>query len=86
MDIEGEEKDVLDNFDMQYACKYIKQIMFETHKNFRFGDFGETGGMFLFVLQAYAVFYGRFVKSTDRSAYRIPESDRFQAKSSPLSQ
>lgn len=36
MDIEGEEKNVFDNFDMEYACKYIKQIIFETHKNFNF--------------------------------------------------
>jgi hypothetical protein len=38
MDIEGWEKNVFDALDMNYACKYIKQIMFETHANVRFDD------------------------------------------------
>lgn len=38
MDIEGEEKGVFADLDMAYACKYFKQFMFETHKNFMFND------------------------------------------------
>lgn len=38
MDIEGPEKDVFAQLDMDYACKYFKQMVFETHKNMRFGD------------------------------------------------
>lgn len=38
IDIEGEEKGVFDELDMDYACKYFKQFMFESHKNFRFQD------------------------------------------------
>lgn len=38
MDIEGEEVGVFKQLDMSYACKYFKQIVFETHKNFRFKD------------------------------------------------
>jgi len=38
IDIEGEEKGVFEKLDMDYACKYFKQIMFETHKNFRFDE------------------------------------------------
>lgn len=38
MDIEGGEKGVLKELDMTYACKYIKQIMFETHMNVKFEE------------------------------------------------
>jgi hypothetical protein len=38
IDIEGGEKQVFDNMDVDYACKYIKQFMFETHKNFQFHE------------------------------------------------
>ena len=38
IDIEGEEKSVLLNMDMDYVCKYVKQLMFETHKNFKFDE------------------------------------------------
>lgn len=38
MDIEGPEKEVFSNLNMNYACKFFKQIIFETHKNFRFRD------------------------------------------------
>lgn len=38
MDIEGSEKSVLAQLDMTYACKYIKQLMFESHGNMRFGE------------------------------------------------
>lgn len=31
MDIEGSEKSVVASLDMAYACKYIKQLMFESH-------------------------------------------------------
>jgi hypothetical protein len=36
MDIEGGEKEIFDKLDMNYACKYVKQMVFETHTNFRF--------------------------------------------------
>lgn len=38
MDIEGDEKGVLMDLDMEYACEYFKQLLFETHGNFRFED------------------------------------------------
>ena len=38
MDIEGPEKNVLEGLDMSYACKYIKQLALEAHKNFRFAE------------------------------------------------
>lgn len=38
IDIEGPEKGVIENLDMAYACKYFKQIVFETHRNVRFAD------------------------------------------------
>ena len=38
MDIEGPEKDFFEGLNISYACKYFKQIVFETHKNFRFKD------------------------------------------------
>lgn len=38
MDIEGPEKDVFKNLDMNYACKYIKNLVFETHTNSKFAD------------------------------------------------
>jgi hypothetical protein len=38
MDIEGPEKNVIEGLDMSYACKYIKQLALEAHKNFRFAD------------------------------------------------
>ncbi|RMZ98987.1 methyltransferase 24, partial [Brachionus plicatilis] len=38
MDIEGPEKGVFNNLDMEYACKYIKNLIFETHKNSKFVD------------------------------------------------
>ena len=31
MDIEGAEDDLLANLDIDYACKYFKQFMIETH-------------------------------------------------------
>jgi hypothetical protein len=31
MDIEGYERPVLENLDIDYVCKYVKQFMFETH-------------------------------------------------------
>jgi FkbM family methyltransferase len=31
MDIEGHERAVFENLDMDYVCKYVKQFMFETH-------------------------------------------------------
>jgi hypothetical protein len=31
MDIEGNERAVFENLDMDYVCKYVKQFMFETH-------------------------------------------------------
>ncbi|CAF0955903.1 unnamed protein product [Brachionus calyciflorus] len=38
MDIEGPEKDVINNMDMDYACKYFKNLIFETHANCNFKD------------------------------------------------
>lgn len=38
MDIEGPEKEVFNNLDMNYACKYVKNLVFETHKNSKFAD------------------------------------------------
>ena len=38
VDIEGEEWNVFMNMDMEYICKYVKQLMFETHKNFKFEE------------------------------------------------
>ena len=35
MDIEGAEEDVLKDLDIDYACKYIKQILLETHPGFK---------------------------------------------------
>ena len=31
MDIEGPEYEIINNFDMDYICKYVKQFMLETH-------------------------------------------------------
>jgi hypothetical protein len=31
MDIEGYERDVFEKLDIDYVCKYVKQLMFETH-------------------------------------------------------
>lgn len=36
IDIEGDEKTVFEKINVDYACKYFKQFMFETHKNFKF--------------------------------------------------
>lgn len=38
MDIEGPEKQMFESLDMSYACKYFKQMVFETHMNFKFQD------------------------------------------------
>lgn len=38
MDIEGAEKDIFPSMDMEYMCKYVKQLVFETHANFKFKD------------------------------------------------
>lgn len=39
LDIEGEEKNILTNSDViDYLCKNVKQLMFETHKNFKFDE------------------------------------------------
>ena len=38
MDIEGPEKCVFANLNMDYACKYFKQMVFETHKNMEFSE------------------------------------------------
>ena len=38
MDIEGPEKELINNMDMDYACKYFKSMLFETHKNSKFVD------------------------------------------------
>ncbi|RNA07952.1 methyltransferase 24 [Brachionus plicatilis] len=38
IDIEGDEKKVFHTLDVDYACKYFKQFMFETHKNFKFKE------------------------------------------------
>lgn len=38
MDIDGAEKDIINKFDINYLCKYVKQLMMETHGNFRFSD------------------------------------------------
>lgn len=37
IDIEGNEADVINNLDMDYACQFIKQLVFETHPP-RLGD------------------------------------------------
>jgi hypothetical protein len=38
IDIEGNEKSFLRDLNMAYACKYIKQLSFETHANIRFNE------------------------------------------------
>ena len=38
MDIEGPEKCFFDNLNMTYACKYFKQMVFETHMNMEFEE------------------------------------------------
>lgn len=38
MDVEGAEKSFMENLDMEYACRYFKQLLFETHHNFIFKD------------------------------------------------
>jgi hypothetical protein len=38
MDVEGAEKRFIASLDMTYACKYIKQFVFETHANFNFTE------------------------------------------------
>jgi hypothetical protein len=38
IDIEGAERGFLQDFNMSYACKYVKQLLFETHANFRFNE------------------------------------------------
>ncbi|CAF0957400.1 unnamed protein product [Brachionus calyciflorus] len=38
MDIEGPEKGVIRDLDIDYACKYFKNFVFETHKNCKFKD------------------------------------------------
>lgn len=38
MDIEGDEKGLIAALDMDYACKYFKQLVFESHQNFRLVD------------------------------------------------
>ncbi|CAF1136961.1 unnamed protein product, partial [Brachionus calyciflorus] len=38
MDIEGPEKDIIRDLDIDYACKYFKNIVFETHRNSKFRD------------------------------------------------
>lgn len=38
MDVEGEEKQFIQSLDMNYACKYIKQFVLETHANFKFDE------------------------------------------------
>ena len=38
MDIEGPEKEIINNMDMDYACKYFKSMVFETHTNSKFAD------------------------------------------------
>lgn len=47
MDIEGPEKDILNDLDIEYACKYIKQLMFESHENLRFRDLEKLEQCFL---------------------------------------
>ncbi|CAF1120704.1 unnamed protein product [Brachionus calyciflorus] len=38
MDIEGPEKYLIKDLDMDYACKYLKSFLFETHRNCKFKD------------------------------------------------
>ncbi|CAF1016847.1 unnamed protein product [Brachionus calyciflorus] len=38
MDIEGPEKELINNLDIDYACKYFKSFIFETHRNCKFRD------------------------------------------------
>lgn len=38
MDIEGPEKCLFANINMTYACKYFKQMIFETHTNVGFDE------------------------------------------------
>jgi FkbM family methyltransferase len=38
IDIEGGEKNVLRTLNMSYACKFVKQLLVETHANFRFKE------------------------------------------------
>ena len=47
IDIEGPEKGVIQALDMTYACKYFKQMVFETHMNFRFTDLVKLEKCFL---------------------------------------
>jgi hypothetical protein len=48
MDIEGPEKAFFEYLDMDYACKYFKQLVFETHKDlFHFRDLVKLEKCFL---------------------------------------
>jgi hypothetical protein len=47
MDIEKAEKQVFKTFDMNFACKYIKQLVFETHRNMEFNELKKLEECFL---------------------------------------
>ena len=38
VDFDGSEKEFIKQLDMEYICKYVKQIIMRTHKGIRFRD------------------------------------------------
>ena len=65
IDIEGEEKGVIENLDMNYACKYFKQFLFETHKNCEFKDLVKLEECFILFHRHTRFFMGDKYNSTN---------------------
>ena len=65
IDIEGEEKGVIESLDINYACKYFKQIMFKTHKNCEFKDLVKLEECFILFHRHTRFFMGDKYNSTN---------------------
>ena len=58
MDIEGGERGVIRDMDMNYFCKYIKQFVIETHSNMKFNELVKLEQCFMLFFRSTRFFLG----------------------------